>query len=193
VKHNREVERNEILLKRDARDARIALDEARKDIKLPKQEQKQVVQADTQPTAQQLEQGRLDWEKRVDEEVKLTDYAWKVGDKETGYEDVSYTVSETEKKESLATMRSLNNTSLFAELGWIDKDGKQDLLKLAGDVRLLKSIKQVISSVYTQGKTAGTKGTAADIKNIDLRTNSATSVASTPPDIGMAMWGHLNK
>jgi hypothetical protein len=80
----------------------------------------------------------------------------------------------------------------FARLGWVDKDGKQNIQKMAGDVLKLEKLPQIISSAYTKGKTTGTTGTVAEIKNIDLNNKSQSSVSDTPPDIGLQAWGHIN-
>jgi len=193
VKHNKDVERNEIALKRDARDARLVLDQGKKEIKLPKTEiQEQKAEAPNQPTAEQLEQGRKDWEAMVDKEIpNLKDFSFKVGDAETGYEDISYKITDTQRKEQVEFLKALDSNNLLARLGWMDKDGKQNVSKMAGDVLKLEGLSKIISSAYTQGKTAGINGTVAEIKHIDLSKTSKSSVEATPADIGMAAWGHI--
>ncbi len=186
VAHNKKVTENEKMLKIDAFDAKIALEAAKKDLKLPKiAETKEVT---SQPTAEEIAQGRAVWEATVTKEVpKVKEFAWKVGD-----EEVSYKLNEAELKDNVEFMKNLNNNTLATELGWMDKDGKQNVSKIAGDVRFLKSIKQIVSSVYTQGKTAGAKSTAAEIKNLDLSNKSTATVAAQQADIGALAFGHLN-
>lgn len=184
--HNKTVERNLKVLHLESLEPRGVLEASKKAITLPKIQQQTEVQQ--QPTAEEIAQGRAVWEATVTAEVpKVKELAWKVGD-----EDVSYKINDAEQTETLEIMKNLNSNSLALELGWMDKDGKQNVSKIAGDVLLLKKAKQIIASAYTQGKTAGAKGTAANIKNIDLSNKSQTTVAATPPDIGILGFGHLN-
>jgi hypothetical protein len=192
VKHNKEVERNEILLQRDARDARIALEATKKEVKFPKIE-KQEVQTPNQPTAEQLEQGRKDWQALVETEIPaLQEFSFKVGDKETGYEDVAFKITDEQRNEQKEFFKDLDLNKMVKRFGWIDENGKQNVSKMAGDVLKLENLQRIVSSAYTQGKKAGTVGTVAEIKNLDLNKNSASSVESTPPDIGQLLFGHLN-
>lgn len=185
--HNKKVEENLKLLKLDAFDARLALEASKKDIKLPKIKTNEV-EVPKQPTAEEIAQGRATWEATVNEEVpKVKEFTWKIGD-----EDVNYKVSEDELKDNLEFMKNLNNLTLATELGWMDKDGKQNVAKIAGDVRKLKSIDKLIASAYSQGKAAGAKGTAEKIKNIDLTAKAQTITTGTPADIGLLAFGHLN-
>ncbi len=188
IEHNKAVERNQKLLRLDAVEGREALEANKKNITLPKIE-KPVVEAIPQPTAEEIAQGRASWESLVVAEVpKVKEFSWKVGDDE----NIVYKIDDKGLAENVEFMKNLNSNSLALDLGWMDKDGKQDVGKIAGDVRLIKDIKQIVASAYTQGKTAGAKGTAAEIKNIDLSNKSQSSVAATPADIGLLGFSHLN-
>jgi len=180
--HNRQVDRNEKLLKVDARDARIALTDAKKELKLPKIKVEEI--PSNEPTPEQIAANQLKWEEDVTAEVpKLTEFVVKVGDKESGYEDVSYKVADTEKADLVEFMKGFNLPSLAKRLGWVDKDGKPNIQKAAGDVLKLEKDEQRIKSAYTQGKTAGAKGTIAEIKNIDLKNQGNHSVQSVPGEL----------
>jgi len=188
VEYNKSVDRNLKLLRLDAVEGRQALEANKKNITLPKIETP-VVEAQKQPTAEEIAQGRAAWESLVTTEVpKVKEFSWKVGDDE----NVTFKIDDKELAENVELMKNLNSNSLALDLGWMDKDGKQDIGKIAGDVRLIKSIKQIVASAYTQGKTAGAKGTAAEIKNIDLSNKSQSTVAATPTDIGVLGFSHLN-
>lgn len=190
--HNKIVDRNIKVLKLDAIDARQSLEGSKKEIKLPKIE-KQQVEVPEQPTAEQLAQGRADWENMVEKEIpNLKEFTFKVGDKDNGYEDVTYQVSDAERKEQRDFLKDVDLKKMVARLGWVDENGKQNIQKMAGDVLKLEKLQQIISSAYTQGKTTGTKGTVAEIKNLDFTGNATTSVAETPLDIGELLWGHIN-
>ncbi len=187
VAHNKTVERNQKLLKLDAVEARAALESAKKEIKLPKIKQQEVV-VDNQPTPEAIEQGRRDWQAYVDNSIpEVKDFTYKVGD-----EDVSYQVSDAERKEMSTLLKESNGNQILQELGWVDKEGKQNVSKIAGDVLKLKKMATLISNAYTQGKTAGTKSTVAEIKNLDLSQNNSTTVAAPTADIGLLGFGHLN-
>lgn len=187
VAHNKTVERNQKLLKLDAVEARAALESAKKEIKLPKIKQQEVV-ADNQPTPEAIEQGRRDWQAYVDNSIpEVKDFTYKVGD-----EDVSYQVSDAERKEMSTLLKESSGNQILQELGWVDKDGKQNVSKIAGDVLKLKKMATLISNAYTQGKTAGTKSTVAEIKNLDLSQNNLTTVAAPQADIGLLGFAHLN-
>ncbi len=185
--HNKRIERYERLLKIDAKDARVALDAAKKELKFPKTETP-VVETVAQPTPEELQKLTDDWNASVDTAIpNLSEFKFTV---DGG--DVNYKVTDAERKEQAEFMKTLTPGNLAVELGWVDKDGKQDIAKIAGDVLKLKKMNQLIASAYKQGKTAGTKATAEEIKNIDLGKNSNSSVESTPPDIGLEVWGNIN-
>jgi len=187
VAHNKTVERNQKLLKLDAVEARAALEAAKKEIKLPKIKQQEVV-VDNQPTPEAIEQGRRDWQAYVDNSIpEVKDFTYKVGD-----EDVSYQVSDAERKEMSTLLKESSGNQILQELGWVDKEGKQNVSKIAGDVLKLKKMATLISNAYTQGKTAGTKSTVAEIKNLDLSQNNSTTVAAPQADIGLLGFAHLN-
>jgi len=187
VAHNKTVERNQKLLKLDAVEARAALEAAKKEIKLPKIKQQEAV-VDNQPTPEAIEQGRRDWQAYVDNSIpEVKDFTYKVGD-----EDVSYQVSDAERKEMSTLLKESSGNQILQELGWVDKEGKQNVSKIAGDVLKLKKMATLISNAYTQGKTAGTKSTVAEIKNLDLSQNNSTTVAAPQADIGLLGFAHLN-
>lgn len=193
VRHNREVEQNEILLKRDARDARIALEQSKKDIKLPKIEKVSVEPVVTGPTKEELEARETEWQTRITQEIpNLKEFSFKVGDKDSGYEDVVYNITDAQRLEQTAFLKDLDLNKMVTRLGWLDKDGRENISKIAGDVLKLENVAQLIQSAYTQGKTTGSKGVIGEIKNIDLKPNNPQSVQATPPDLGSLVWGRLN-
>ncbi len=193
LRHNRDVERNEVLLARDARDSRIALEQTKKEIKLPKLEKAVEEPAPTGPTEEEIQQYKDNWKQLVHNEIpNLKEFTFKVGDKETGYEDVVYNVTDAQRSEQAQFLEDMDFNKMVTRLGWVDKDGKQNVAKMAGDVLKLENVAQLIQSAYTQGRTAGAKGTIGDIKNIDLKAINTSTVQSLPPDIGSVVWGHLN-
>lgn len=190
--HNKTVERNLKLLKLDALDARDKLEAAKKDIKLPKTAAVEQP-VNNEPSPEALAQAKADWTGLVDKEIpELKEFTFKVGNKEEGHEDVVYKVTDAERKAESGFFRELTPKALFERLGWVDANGKQNVLKMAGDVLKLERAEKIAAAAYTQGKTAGTKRTVEDIKNIDLSKTSTSSVAGAPIDIGVLGFGHLN-
>lgn len=190
--HNAQADRAQKMLRLDAIDARNALEAGKKEIKLPKIATPQVAESN-QPTAEQIEQGRKIWQETVAAEIPtLKELTFKVGSEADGYEDVSYAITDKERADELAFFNDLNMPKMLSRLGWVDANGKQNVAKMAGDVLKLERANQLVASAYTQGRVAGTKTTVAEIKNIDLNQNNSSSVASTPEDIGLKAWGHLN-
>jgi len=191
--HNVQADRAQKMLRLDAIEARAALEAAKKEIKLPKIAEAQAPEQSNQPTAEQIEQGRKIWQETVAAEIPtLKELTFKVGSEADGYEDVSYAITDKERADELAFFNDLNMPKMLSRLGWVDANGKQNVAKMAGDVLKLERANQLVASAYTQGRVAGTKTTVAEIKNIDLNTNNSSSVASTPEDIGLKAWGHLN-
>lgn len=193
IEHNKTVDRNLKMLKIDAIDARAALETGKKGITLPKLD-KPVEQPPVQQVSPEVQEAiKNEWISYVDKEVpQVQEFAYKVGDKESGYEDVSFKVTDKDRAEMSDFLKTTNVDIMFKRLGWVDENGKQNIQKMAGDVLKLEKLPHIISSVYTQGKTTGAKGTVAEIKNIDLTANSQSSVAATQPDIGALVWGHIN-
>lgn len=191
--HNALVSRNLKMLKIDAIDARAALETTKKGITLPKIELPQVETKIPEKTPEAIEADRKNWVSLVEKELpEIKEFVYKVGDKDSGYEDVSFKVADNDRSELSTFLKDVNMQKMVARLGWVDDKGTQNIQKMAGDVLKLEKLSQIISSAYTQGKTTGTKGTVAEIKNLDLTGKAQSSVAETPPDIGLAAWGHIN-
>lgn len=186
--HNRKVEDNLKLLKLDAFDARNLLETGRKEIKLPKITKEEVTTQAEIPTPEAVEAAKKEWAEYVDKGIpEVKEFNYKIED-----EDVSYVVSDTERSEIAAFLKTANGNEILQRLGWMDKDGKQNISKIAGDVLKLEKMQTLISNSFKKGQAVGTKETVSGIKNIDLKTGSNTSVAEAPFDIGKHGFSHLN-
>lgn len=185
--HNRKVEDNLKLLKLDAFEARNTLSTGQKEIKLPKIEREVTPQVET-PTPEAIEADKKAWAEYVDKGIpEVKEFTFKVED-----EDVSYKVSDTERSEMATFLKTATGNEILQRLGWMDKEGKQNISKIAGDVLKLEKMQTIISNSFKKGQTVGTKDTVAGIKNIDLKAATNSSVADTPVDIGKLGFGHLN-
>lgn len=186
--HNLKVEDNLKLLKLDAFDARNLLETGRKEIKLPKITKEEVATQVEMPTPEAIEAAKKEWAEYVDKGIpEVKEFNYKVEN-----EDVSYVVSDTERNEIAAFLKTSNGNEILQRLGWRDKDGKQNISKIAGDVLKLEKMQTLISNSFKKGQAVGTKETVSGIKNIDLKTGSNTSVAEAPFDIGKHGFSHLN-
>lgn len=164
IKHNEDIERRELLLERDGRDARYALEQLKKSIELPnipKAEAAPEVQA---PTQEEVDELNRKWEAQVNSEMaKLGDLKFKVGD-----EEVTYKLTDDDKATTTEFMKNFTGEELAKDLGWVDENGNENLLKIAEDRLKLKAFEKIFASSATQIKTATKKEVMAEIKNIDL-------------------------
>lgn len=191
VRHNAEVERNEMALNRDARDARIKLSELQKTIKLPKikQEEPAPVQAN-QPTPEQVEEAKKKWEAAIDTEVvKLADLKFNVGD-DKNPEEVVFKMTDDDRKARVEAMKGWTGDQFMTQRGWKNEDGTLNVLKIAEDVHTLENLSKIVKSVYSQAAVAATKGVIAkEIKNIDFEGERSQGTQGTPADVGALLWG----
>jgi len=178
---NDDVDHKELLLSRDARDSRIALEQTKKTIEFPKIEN--VSNQPEGPTQEQLDEEQRQWELQVDAEMpKLSDFKFKIGD-----EEITYRITNEDKADQTAYMKSFTPQKLASELGWVNEDGSYNISKLAEDVLKLKNIDKIIASSATQMKTSATKEVIAEIKNVDL-TQKSTSPELAQKSIGELLW-----
>jgi hypothetical protein len=96
---NKQVDINQKDMRLDAIEAREALNAKKQEIKLPKIETPQV-DVPVQKTAEEVEQEKAQWHTLVDSEIpNVKEFTFKVGDKEGGYEDVAFQVTDAERSE----------------------------------------------------------------------------------------------
>lgn len=180
---NEAIEEKELLLSREARDARIALTNAKQSVEFPKIEQNQP-EAPKPLTQDEVDERNRLWGERVDTELaSLSDFKFKVGD-----EEIIYKITDEDKKAQLDYMRSLNERSIAKDLGWIDDNGVENVLKIAEDMLFLKNRDKVVSSAATQMKTTATKEVVAEIKNLDLTPNPISTETESVP-LGKLLYG----
>lgn len=186
VAFNEALEEKELLLSRESRDARIALEANKKTIEFPKIA-KEETQVAPQLTPDEIDEFNRKWEAKVDTDLaQLSDLKFKVGD-----EEVVYKITDADKAESLAYMRDYDGEKMAKDLGWIDENGIEVPLKIAEDMLILKNLDKIIASSRTQMKTESTKEVVAEIKNLNLKSEQ-TSVESSGVDIGDLIWGTKN-
>lgn len=182
VQFNDSVDQKELLLTREARDGRIALEGTKKNIEFPKIAQPEKEEA-KQITQEEIDELNRKWDAHVEQEIpKLSDFKFKVGD-----EEVSYKISDEDKATQTAYMKGFNPEALVKDLGWIDENGNENVLKIAEDVLKLKNIEKIIASAVTQSRVSATKKIVDDIKNVDLNPRSPSS-PETGASLGEVLW-----
>jgi len=178
VDFNDRIDEKELLLSRDARDARLALEESKKNIEFPKITQEKAPEP-VQLTQEQIDESIQKWIADVDVEMpKISEFKFKVGD-----EEVAYKITDEERASQADYMKKLitGESQVAKDLGWVDENGKENILKIAEDMLKLKHFDKILSSSATQMKTSATKDVVADIKNIDL------TPTSTSPDLNQSV------
>lgn len=185
VSFNDSVDQKEMLLSREARDARLALEDNKKTIEFPKIEQQQQ-QVAPEMTQEEIDELNQKWVDHVGQEMpKLSDFKFKVGD-----EEITYKITEEDKASQTEYMKDFSGPKAAQDLGWIDADGNENVLKIAEDMLKLKHFDKILASSATQMKTLATKEVVADIKNIDLTPNATTpELTQTANDLGAKLWG----
>ncbi len=174
VAFNERVDEKELLLSRDARDFRYQLEEQKQNVEFPKitSEQQPV---NNVPTQEEIAESNRQWESHVDAELpKLSEIKFKIGN-----EDATYKISDEDKVEIAAFMKNFTGEAIAKDLGWIDENGNENVLKIAEDRLKLKQFDKIMASSSGQVKSATIKEVISkDIKNLNLDGRS-TSVAAT--------------
>jgi hypothetical protein len=170
VRYNEQIEARELLLSRDARDARYTLDEKKLNVELPKITTETKQPEVNEPTPEEIAEAAAKWIEDVEKHVpEIQDYKFKVDG-----EEVIYKLTEEDRKGQVEFMKTFDGGDWAAKRGWINEDGTQNVMRIAEDVHKLENIERIIASSATQIKTATKKEVIKDIKNLDLDGNSRT-------------------
>jgi len=174
LKINKEIDKAEKLLKRDANETRVFLEEQKNNISLPVSERRSVekdtvstenVEASAEYTQEELKQIQADWISAVEKGVpEVSEFKFKLGD-----EDVSYKITEDEQKQLVDKMKGFNAESYLLERGWLNQDGTPNIKKITEDVYILENNEKIFRSGWTQAKEKAKMDIISkDIKNINL-------------------------
>jgi hypothetical protein len=174
VKINKEIDKAEKLLKRDAKETRVTLEELKNNIELPVSERKWVEQntlnkasegAPESYTPEELQQIQAEWISAVEKGVpEVSEFKFKLGD-----EDVSYKITEDEQKQLVDKMKGFNAENYLLERGWLNQDGSPNVKKITEDVYILENNEKIFRSGWTQAKEKAKMDLISkDIKNINL-------------------------
>jgi hypothetical protein len=192
VKINKEIDKAQKLLKRDALEKRAELEELKQNIQLPtsgnKQPDNNVSETSVEETQQGLSQEQIQylqkqWLDSVERDVPtVNEFKFNLGD-----EEVSYKVTETEQSEMVQKMRDFNAENYLVERGWLNQDGTPNVKKITEDVYILENSEKMFKSGWTQAKEKAKMDIIGkDIKNINLGSpnTSFDAKGGNPYDFG---------
>jgi hypothetical protein len=178
---NKEIDKAQKLLKRDALEKRAELEEIKNNIQLPTSASKKgddsLVESDAVESAnqgltqEQIEKLQKEWEMSVEKIVpEVSEFKFKLGD-----EEVSYKITEDEQKQMVNEMKQFNAENFLVERGWLKADGTPDVKKITEDVYILKNTEKMLKSSWTQAKEKAKMDIIGkDIKNINLGSTNET-------------------
>jgi hypothetical protein len=180
LKINKEIDKAEKLLKRDAKETRVILEDLKNNISLPVSERRLVekdtvstenVEASAGYTQEELKQIQADWISAVEKGVpEVSEFKFKLGD-----EDVSYKITEDEQKQLVDKMKGFNAEDYLLERGWLNQDGTPNIKKITEDVYILENNEKIFRSGWTQAKEKAKMDIISkDIKNINLNQSTNT-------------------
>ena len=198
VKINKEIDRAQKLLKRDAIEKRAELEELKQNIQLPISERKISDNNDvSKPLAEETQQGLSDvqikelqqkWVAAVEREVPgVSEFKFNLGD-----EEVSYKVTQDEQVQMVQKMKEFNAETYLVDRGWVNQDGTPNVKKITEDVYILENSEKMFKSGWTQAKEQAKMDIIGkDIKNINLGSsnNSFDAKGGTPHDFGNYVLG----
>jgi hypothetical protein len=193
VKINKEIERAEKLLRRDAKETRAQLEEIKNNLSLPTSQggkPEHSVEASGQQdsesddlTPEQIQYLQQQWLSAVEKEVpSVNEFKFNLGD-----EEVSYKVTADEQQQLVQKMKEFNAENYLVQRGWVKPDGTPDVKKITEDVYILENAEKMFKSGWTQAKEKAKMDIIGkDIKNINLDSSPTTFDAKggTPYDFG---------
>ena len=192
VKINKEIDKAQKLLKRDAVEKRAELEELKQNIQLPTSGNKKPDNNVSEPSAEEAQQGlsqeqieylQKQWLDSVEKDVpSVNEFKFNLGD-----EEVSYKVTEDEQQQMVQKMRDFNAESYLVDRGWVNQDGTPNVKKITEDVYILENAEKMFKSGWTQAKEKAKMDIIGkDIKNINLGSpnTSFDAKGGNPYDFG---------
>lgn len=172
VKINKEIDKAEKLLRRDAKETRSVLEDLKNNIALPTSEKKWTIKDNNQSeeapaeiSQEEIQRLQQEWISAVEKSVpEVSEFKFKLGD-----EDVSYKVTEDEQKQMVDKMKTFNAEDYLVNRGWLNQDGSPNVKKITEDVYILENNEKIFKSGWTQAKEKAKMDLISkDIKNINL-------------------------
>ena len=182
VKFNKEIDRAQKLLRRDALEKRTELEALQANIQLPTVKSKQSVEdneaqkSEVQESAhglsaEEIERLQKQWLESVERDVpSVEEFKFQLGD-----EEVSYKVTPEEKQQMVEKMKNFNAETYLVDRGWLNADGTPNVKKITEDVYILENSEKMFKSGWTQAKEKAKMDIIGkDIKNIDFTSKGET-------------------
>jgi hypothetical protein len=176
VAFNKEIEKAQKLLRRDAIERRAELEEIKNNIKLPISNvsssdgdadlnDKKAESQEPQLSEEQIKELQLKWERSVESDVpQVNEFKFNIGD-----EEVAYKITEDEQKQMVEKMKQFNAEDYLVKRGWLNEDGTPNVKKITKDVYILENTEKLLKSGWTQAKEKAKMDIISkDIKNINL-------------------------
>ncbi len=192
AKYNKEVEKIENRIKRDAKPATVELQKLYKEIVLPNIQKAEPVK--NEPTQEELEvqkQWSENFLQSVEEGVKKFNGYEATYKNEEVEVPVAYKMTKEEKAEiqPLIALAGTDAGSFMEKIGWIDKNGNIDTFKLAQDLPLLLNKDKVLAKMVTDTGNELFKEARKSIKNIDYSGAKSGSgdLGESPEQLGKKM------
>ncbi len=186
VKINKEIDRAQRLLKRDALEKRAELEELKSNIQIPtsgRQSDDNVKGSQQELSPEQIQYLQQQWLDSVERDVpSVNEFKFNLGD-----EEVSYKVTEDEQQHLVQKMREFNAENYLVDRGWLNEDGTPNVKKITEDVYILENAEKMFKSGWTQAKEKAKMDIIGkDIKNINLGSTQQTFDAKggNPYDFG---------
>jgi hypothetical protein len=192
VKINKEIDRAQKLLKRDALEKRAELEDLKQNIQLPisgKRSDNNVNEYSAESTQQQglspeqIQYLQQQWLDSVERDVpSVSEFKFNLGD-----EEVSYVVTQDEQAQMVQKMRDFNAETYLLDRGWLNQDGTPNVKKITEDVYILENAEKMFKSGWTQAKEKAKMDIIGrDIKNINLGSpnTSFDAKGGNPYDFG---------
>lgn len=177
-----------VSLKMDASQAQAFLEGRKKPLSIPEQFTKAQGSVNNEDVISSYLQGEeakqvesqkaasVIWQQTVDKDLAVIPaMKFKLSDNT----EVEYNLTETEKNQLKTNLRSANISTIFNELGWVDKDGKENLVKLAHDIYLVKNKDTIIRAATKQQAVAEKLKMVKSINNVNLDKTSPINTLST--------------
>jgi len=192
VKINKEIDKAQKLLKRDALEKRAELEDLKQNIQLPTSGKrsddnvKEVSVEESEPkglSQEQIQYLQQQWLDSVERDVpSVNEFKFNLGD-----EEVSYKVTEDEQAQMVQKMKDFNAENYLLGRGWLNQDGTPNVKKITEDVYILENAEKMFKSGWTQAKEKAKMDIIGkDIKNINLGSpnTSFDAKGGNPYDFG---------
>jgi len=141
------------------------------------------------------EAAKMDEKQKAESEAAQKAWIENVNKSLEGFKNVEFSLNDKGEKYTFAvnddTVKYVKDTSMNLTSFWdryIEKDGTENVAKLAKEMAILNNIDSIVRSAYAQGKSGGKEDVIKDIKN-----PSYTPESKVNPDSPLSIQDQINK